>query len=177
MKINFLIFFALLMLTALWTFLANRTVAPSNIVTAEKIANFDYLTLNEEKGNLHQHEGQVILLHFWATWCAPCLVELPALIDLAASQKNLIVLAVAVQDDLENIQRFINKTGRKIPNNFIIAFDEDKHISAQMFNTVKLPESFLIRPNLTLERRIIGAQDDWNSDFWREQINRLSTRT
>ncbi len=174
MRINIIILCALMVITGLWTYLANRTSAPNNIVSPKFISDFDYTTLDGQKGKLHNHKGSVILLHFWATWCAPCLVELPTLIDLAKSQDNLIILGIAVNDKTENINRFLKKIDRKIPPNFIVALDTEKDISAKIFETKKLPESFLINTDLTLERKIIGAQDDWNSDEWRQEIDRLS---
>jgi thiol-disulfide isomerase/thioredoxin len=59
--------------------------------------------------------GRPVLLHFWATWCPPCLEELPALLELGRTfgeSSRLTVVAVAVDDDWEALRRFF---GGEIP--------------------------------------------------------------
>ena len=48
-----------------------------------------------EPASIPQFAGQAVLLNLWATWCAPCVIEMPALDALAAREKNVIVLAVS----------------------------------------------------------------------------------
>lgn len=58
-------------------------------------------------------QGKRVLLHFWATWCPPCIVELPALDRLAAEmeRRGLVVVAVSLDRKPEDLTRFLNRQG------------------------------------------------------------------
>ena len=62
---------------------------------------FAMLDLEGKQHNISDWDGQVILLNFWATWCPPCLEEIPAFIELQESyaDQGLQILGVAVDDD------------------------------------------------------------------------------
>lgn len=171
MKINLIILAVLIALTALWTVFAENW-QPDKKITAPPAPNFYYQTVNGKKDALKNHKGKVILLHFWASWCPPCLVEFPQLMDLAA-QEDFILLAVAVDDKKANISNFIKKLGKSVPGNMILAQDNHQ-VAEKLYGTVKLPESFLITPDMTIAKEIIGPQDHWNSDNWRKTIRSLN---
>lgn len=60
-----------------------------------------------EPASIPQFAGKAVLLNLWATWCAPCVVEMPALDALAAREKNLIVLTVSQdRDGQDEVQAF-----------------------------------------------------------------------
>ena len=137
-------------------------------------ADFTYTTLTGRTENLSTHEGRVILLHFWASWCAPCLIEFPDLIDLASAQKeNLIILAVSTDENSKDIQKFLKRLKKPLPENMRLTQDENKAISQDLYQTLKLPETYLITPELKIAEKIIGPQDHWNSDAWHNKINIL----
>ena len=83
------------------------------------------------------------------------------------------VYAFAVADGNQAIKRFLQKINMTLPDNFIIAQDVDKNISSALFQTTQLPETYILRPNHTVYKRIIGAQEQWNSDKWRQEIQIL----
>jgi thiol-disulfide isomerase/thioredoxin len=132
------------------------------------------MRLNGYKGSLHDHMGRTTLLHFWATWCAPCLVELPELIELASKQPNIVILAISTDQKTSEITRFIKKTGKTIPKNFIIITDPDKSITQDHFQTFKLPETYILSPQLAIHKKIIGANDQWTSPETIESLQILS---
>lgn len=176
MKINLILLLLFVALGLGWTLYhdqkqlseASLTVAPA----------FTYQTINGKKAALKDHRGDVTLIHFWATWCAPCLVELPSLIDFAASQKNVTVLAIAVKDQPDTIERFFKKIKKPasndlVPENFVIGLDPDQHISKTLYGAVKLPESFLLTPEHKISRKLVGAQENWNNDLWKKKVELL----
>ncbi len=71
--------------------------------TTERITRpeFAMLDLDGKQHNISDWDGQVILLNFWATWCPPCLEEIPAFIELqeAYADQGLQILGVAVDDE------------------------------------------------------------------------------
>lgn len=75
-----------------------------------KAANLAF-TLKDQDGNdvpLSSYEGQVILLNFWATWCPPCKVEIPAFVELYSEYKDrgVVVLGVSVDDPPDKLKPF-----------------------------------------------------------------------
>ena len=62
-------------------------------------------------------KGRVVLINFWASWCEPCLAEMPSLQQLARQQgpERLVVLAVNFKEPEARVQRFVQQTGLDLP--------------------------------------------------------------
>jgi len=171
MKINLLILTTILSLTALWTFWSNTQTKRFSSIEPQKIENFTYTDINGNTGHLYDHEGVMIFIHFWATWCAPCIVELPDLVKLAARNKEgLIVLAISKDKSSLEMKKFINTLDKPLPNNIKFIWDQESEISESLFNIYKLPETIIVKPNLTLQEKVIGAESHWNSKKWMDKI-------
>lgn len=101
---------------------------------------------------LRQFAGKVTLVNFWATWCAPCLNELPSLQALHTSMKDrgVIVVGVAVDDSVENIREAQAKYGLTYP----IIIDSESQ-SKRLYEVKGLPESFV----LDGEQRVVVVMD------------------
>ncbi len=171
MKINFLLLIVFIAVGLGWNFYNNQKPLPHSL--PKQALPFTYMTLTGESGALSDHKGRVTLIHFWATWCAPCLAELPSLIDLATNQENLTILAVAVRDKTTKIDRFLKKIDKILPENFIVALDPNQDISKNLYGTVKLPESFLLNRQHAFSQKIIGAEENWNSALWKQKLRSL----
>lgn len=86
---------------------------------ATRKANLDF-TLKDMNGapvRLADFKGQVILLNYWATWCAPCKVEIPVFIDLYSQYKDqgLVILGVSVDDDPETLREYARDAKMNYP--------------------------------------------------------------
>jgi cytochrome c biogenesis protein CcmG/thiol:disulfide interchange protein DsbE len=92
-------------------------------------------------GRLSDHLGKVVLINFWATWCAPCVEELPALQRLyeKLGPKGLVVLAVGVDDHAEQLLSFKQRYGLSFP----ILVDEEGGIKSS-YRVSGVPESFVV---------------------------------
>jgi thiol-disulfide isomerase/thioredoxin len=90
---------------------------------------------------LHQVAGKVVLVNFWATWCAPCMAELPALEQLyqRLHDQGFTIVGIAVDDTLENIKEAVQKNGITYP----VLLDE-KGKSKRLFELKGFPESFVL---------------------------------
>jgi peroxiredoxin len=100
---------------------------------------------------LETARGHVVLVHFFATWCEPCREELPALNRLAArAGGNVKVLAIAVADTDQRVQRFFETT----PVDFPVLLDRDRAV-AKAWQVVTLPMTFVLdgalRPRFVVE--------------------------
>jgi peroxiredoxin len=84
-----------------------------------RAANLEF-TLGDVEGNdlaLADLRGKVILLNFWATWCAPCRVEIPDLVDLHRRYRDrgLAVIGVSVNDPVARLEPFVRELAMSYP--------------------------------------------------------------
>lgn len=119
---------------------------------------------------LHDLRGRVVIVNFWASWCVPCVVEYPQMLRLAAAMPDkLTLVAVSVDEDVKALDRFIAKYGAGT-DNVIIARDPQRKIMQGQFQTVQLPESYLIGPDMVLRDKVIGASVEWDGPEVRARI-------
>ena len=107
---------------------------------------------------LHDFKGQVVVLNFWATWCAPCVQEIPSLIQMNARVKDKGVKIVAISVDVDEMAytKFLQRHGV----NFLTVRDPDQK-SSQLYGTTGWPETFIIDREGVLRRKFVGPVD-WN---------------
>jgi len=128
------------------------------------------VTVNSLKNaplKLSELKGKVVLLNFWATWCTPCLVELPSLIQLHRDQPNLVILGVSVDEDADAYKSFI--TRRHIE--FTTVRDPSES-AAKLFKTEMWPETYIIDRNGYIRSKYVGATD-WSDPEIRAFIKSL----
>ena len=108
------------------------------------------------KVTLSQFRGQVVVLNFWATWCPPCVEEMPSLVDMQRRMKakGVTVLAVSVDVDENAYRQFIKDHNV----NLLTARDPDQK-SSGLYGTFKFPETYVIDRNGVMRRKFIGAVD------------------
>lgn len=142
--------------------------------------NFAALTLDttlatQRTKTLADYRGDVVLLNIWATWCAPCRVEMPSMQKLHDSfvDRGLRVVAVSVDDPgmEDGIRAFAAEYGLT----FEILHDPTGAIKAR-YHTTGLPESAVIGRDGVIRKRVAGAED-WNSVANRALIERLVRET
>jgi cytochrome c biogenesis protein CcmG/thiol:disulfide interchange protein DsbE len=98
--------------------------------------------------------GKLLLLNFWATWCAPCIEELPSLDQFQRQFANsgLVVLGVSADKDEKTYRRFLSR----VNVSFLTARDPENKISAD-YGTFKFPESYLINRDGKVVMKVINA--------------------
>jgi peroxiredoxin len=104
----------------------------SGACEADKQANLDFTVkdMNNQSVRLSDYKGQVILVNFWATWCAPCKVEIPAFVELYDEYKGkgLVILGISGDDDPETLRAFASEW--KINYPVLVGKDEEKLLDA-----------------------------------------------
>lgn len=124
--------------------------------------------------SLSDFRGRVVLLNFWASWCAPCVIEFPKLRDLARDYPGQIaVLAISSDRGQAEIDRFLKKSGIAPAENLLISLDAERHISQDLFQTIRLPETFIIDPEGRMVRKVIG-DTDWTGEEMRAYLTALA---
>ncbi|PCJ99346.1 MAG: thioredoxin [Zetaproteobacteria bacterium] len=142
-----------------------------------KIApRFSLTTIHGEVVDRESLKGKIVLLNFWASWCAPCIVEFPAMRRLAEKfDGNVIFLAISIDDNISDVYKFLGKVSEKNSSDFVkIVWDEDKKISAGQFHTVRVPETIIIDKKMMMRRKVVGNPQFWESTEIYEYINGLN---
>jgi thiol-disulfide isomerase/thioredoxin len=104
---------------------------------------FVFKDLQGHEQRLQDYRGKWVLVNFWATWCPPCLEEIPDLVALHESHKNtdLVVIGVALDSTKESVVEFVAKKKISYP---IVFGDYD--LAAQIGEVEALPTSYLFDP-------------------------------
>jgi thiol-disulfide isomerase/thioredoxin len=131
----------------------------------QMIPDFEFKTINGNTHALYDFKGKPVLIHFWASWCAPCVVEFPELIALAHNNPDITILAFSSDILLKSVDRFLNKHAPDLPPNFKIIHDKNKDITEGKFNVFRLPETYIVNDDMTLKNHIVGAYQGWVKSF------------
>ena len=106
--------------------------------------------------------GKVLVLNFWATWCAPCVEEVPSLVqfDRALSGSGVVVLGVSVDTNEKRYAGFL----KRYHVSFLTSRDPSADISAE-YGTYKVPETYIIDKNGRVAQKIIGPRNWTDPDL------------
>lgn len=107
--------------------------------------------------SLSDHRGKVVMVHFWATWCPPCVEEMPTLDALYRSLqgKDFEVLAVSVDErGVDAVVPFLSKNRLGLP-----ALLDPRRSIASLYGTYKFPETYLVDREGIVRHKVIGARD------------------
>ena len=155
--------------------LANEIAEIKNLVINKDLKKYEVLTFLDAKNNqlnLSDYKGNLVLLNFWATWCAPCKEEMPSL-DLLLLNKNLDNLKIfpinVGKDDIKKASKFYEDLGIK---NLELYFDPPITL-AKKFGLRGIPTSILFNKNGEEFARIIGSIDFQDKKFveWLSNYN------
>ena len=146
---------------------ANETPNIKNLIINKELKEYTNLTVLDDQNNqinLSDYKGNILLLNFWATWCAPCKEEMPSL-DLLKSNKdldNLKIFPVNVgQDNVEKAKKFFDDMNIK---NLNLYFDESINLTKK-FALRGIPTSILLNKNGKEFARVIGSIDFNEENF------------
>ncbi|HXH05877.1 MAG TPA: TlpA disulfide reductase family protein, partial [Vicinamibacterales bacterium] len=105
---------------------------------------------------LSDYKGKVVLLNFWATWCGPCKVEIPALVDVYTRyrDKGLAVVGISVDDSPEQLRRFAQDYKMNYP--VLVGRDREDIVDEAYGPNWAIPVSFLISRDGRICRKHMG---------------------
>jgi cytochrome c biogenesis protein CcmG/thiol:disulfide interchange protein DsbE len=139
---------------------------------------FHVAALDGQPITLDAYQGKVLLVNVWATWCAPCLEEMPSMQRLYQDMagKDFEILAVSVDNPVDgavprqSLEKFATDLGLTFP--ILHSPPGSPDDIQRLYQTTGVPESFLIGKDGVIYRRISGPTT-WDSPQYREQILRL----
>ncbi len=170
MRLNFIILTLTILIGALLTWWFNQKPASPvathppeivDLVTVKDgyiVPDFLFTDIRGNKHRMAELRGHVVILNFWASWCAPCVIEFPKLATLAQQNPDLIVVALSGDTSSENIHKFLKKYPGK-SDNFYVAHDVRRKIATDIFQTFKLPETIIIDQQGRMVRKVLGDTD------------------
>ena len=154
---------------------ADETIEIKNLVIYDKLKKNDAITFLNTKNNelnLDDYKGNLVLLNFWATWCAPCKEEMPSLDQLQSNKKlnNLKIFPINIgQENLKKSQKFFEDLSIKnLEVYFISSINLPKKLQLR-----GIPTTILINKDGLEFARIIGSVDFKDEKFikWLNKYN------
>jgi len=133
----------------------------------EKAPDFT-LTDSERTVSLTQLRGKPVLLNFWATWCPPCIEEMPSLVQLQKQLGDKVtILAVSEDADDSAYKQFIRDH-----NIDLLTVRDTKNAANTLYGTFKFPETYVIDKDGVIRRKFIGPAVWTNAEII-DYLNKL----
>ncbi len=123
---------------------ATRAGSPGVVNIGQQAPDFSIKDQSGHEIKLSDYRGKLVFLNFWATWCAPCIEEMPAMETLNQTFKDrkFQMLAISVDNDWKLVNGFYKDYNLTLP-----AFLDPGHQVANQYKVYKFPETFLIDGN------------------------------
>ena len=114
-------------------------------------------TIKDENGRavkLSDYRGKLVFLNFWATWCGPCVDEMPEmeLMNKALKDRKFQMMAVSIDIQWDTVKEFYKQHNLSIP----VFLDPGQQVARDLYKATGWPETFLIDPNGFVLRHVVG---------------------
>jgi thiol-disulfide isomerase/thioredoxin len=113
-------------------------------------------TLDGKTFDLAAHRGQWVIVNVWATWCSPCIAEMPAISKYVATHKRVAAVGLAWED---TTQDELVKFAKKHPVDYPLAQMDTSHRPAGFAAPAALPTTYLIAPDGAVAKHFLGPVD------------------
>jgi len=117
-------------------------------------ADFSLTVLSGGSARLSDYKGKVVILNFWATWCPPCVAEMPSMENLYKQYKDkgVEILAVDLRENVNTVRQFINNNGYTFP----VLLDRDGRVGG-LYGVEAIPTTYIIDREGKIAGRIVGS--------------------
>jgi peroxiredoxin len=120
-----------------------------------------------QAADLSKLRGKVVVLNFWATWCAPCIEELPSLMELQRRMPEVAIVAISTDEDTAAYKQFLSEHSIQLRT-----INDSAQKVNPMYGTFRYPETYVIDRRGVLRRKFIGPQT-WTSPEIMEYLAKL----
>ena len=168
-RISIVLLFVFILLV-FYNSLNRKTNYSTDYLVGNKLANINLKSFDNKKifTNMDFRKNKYTLINFWASWCAPCRVEHPYLIQLS-KEKNLYIVGVNFKDKKNNALNFLNNLGN--PYSYLTKDTNGKQ--SVNFGVYGIPESILINSESIVLKKFIGPLNEQDLNDIKEIINSL----
>ena len=141
-------------IASLWPSFQNLTGA--GIEVGDDAPDFHLTSDAGQAIQLQDFRGKFLVLNFWATWCPPCLEELPSLnrFHERFAHKGVVVLGVSIDEDGDTYREFLKRAGI----GFLTARDPSRRVMHR-YGTYKVPETYFVDRNGKVVQKIVNSRD------------------
>jgi thiol-disulfide isomerase/thioredoxin len=140
--------------------------------TRKPAARGGWMLDNNQRAQLADYKGKVVVLDFYATWCEPCRAETPRLVELqrqyAGQGLQVIGLNVGGKDDREQVPAYAKQFGIQYP----LAFPDDELADGYLGDNQNIPQAFVFDRSGNMVKRFVGYSD--NSGVELERVVKAS---
>jgi len=145
--------------------------ASADVVSVEEqetLADYHWRLVDVEgkHTDFKSFEGKVVVVNIWATWCPPCVAELPSFAELYEDYKDEVVFAFVANDDKDKVEQFTEKKGYRLPIYFQVSSIPKELMSKS------IPATYIISKSGKIVVDEKGAAN-WNSDKTRTLVDQL----
>jgi len=149
---------------------SNRPISINNIPQTnlplppgKNIENLGWTLLDGQAQRLSEYKGKVVVLDFWATYCPPCLEEIPHLVELQNKYADLKVIGLHVggEEDVPKVPAFV----KKLKINYVLAYPEDELNKILLGNDNAIPQTFVFDRDGRLIEKFVGYDQKVKTDL------------
>jgi thiol-disulfide isomerase/thioredoxin len=146
----------------------------TNANEAMRLPDFTFRDFDDRNHAVAEFRDRPIVLHFWASWCAPCRQEFPHLVKAARDFPQITFLALSSDQTLRKAQDFWQEmVPEPKPDNLIFGHDQGRRVTFGLFYVSAYPETIFIDQQGVMRRKITGAAK-WQSQELRKALQALS---
>lgn len=177
---------AIIAATVVYSFWSKKSLesqlvpASQSAAVLTKLPNAVFETMDGKPFEVTAQAFDLLVVHYWGTWCGPCEAELPELLRFINAFKDkpgVKFVLVAVNDDVVKIQKYLKSV--PIPKDAQITWLLDnRNVYKDLFGTTRVPETFVFSSDKNTLRKYVGPQD-WNKPMFFQTFDeflQISTR-
>lgn len=128
----------------------HATKPPFKTVLQETVT-FTLPNIDGTTFNLSEHKGKKVILNFWATWCPPCIAEIPHLIELQNKNDNVLIVGIALDTDQSKVPPFVAKKNINYPTLY-----GNAEFTEYFGGINSIPETIILNEDHKIINRVVG---------------------
>ncbi|WP_298506736.1 TlpA disulfide reductase family protein [uncultured Maribacter sp.] len=134
----------------------------------QNIEDYNWLLYDSDlkNFNLENAKGKVVFINIWATWCPPCVAEMPSIQELYSKYNKEVVFLIIAQDEAKRVDSYV----KKYNYNFPIFYQKSN--SPEVLSFDRIPTTFILNKDGYVVVKSTGSAN-WNSDSVRELLDTL----
>ncbi len=137
---------------------------------SEPLSEFSFADIEGKSHKSADFRGKIVVINFWASWCAPCVKEFPNLLSIAAKNPDDVVLIALSSDKSEDdIRKFLQN--QKVPGENVFISHDKEDITLKIFGISRLPETIIADHDLNRREKLVGAE--WDQEMLQKIIDSL----
>ncbi|NQX47877.1 redoxin domain-containing protein [Paenibacillus tritici] len=157
-RIVALLVIAIATIAVIWVYMDHSSRTPSGrLAVGAPAPDFEAVTWKGEKVRLSDYKGRVVLLNFWATWCKPCMQEMPLLNEIhESSETQIATLFINAGESKGTVSKYMEQQDFSFP----VIIDVTGKISAS-YGVAALPSTYIINTEGDIQKIVLGEIADF----------------